>query len=165
MVFSKTLAHERDPEILVRSAQSSRNDGYLSGVADQFGGFIDQRVADIFRRSLVDEVVSRIGLRVRVPGHYLNAAGARLPQDGRYAWCVLDAHGDSVHASCNPALDYFVLFGRVQACGTVPDDIEVQLLRRFFRSDTATDEIGISLGLRHYADQHAPGARSMVARM
>ena len=101
-------------------------------------------------RGLIDEEIARILLRIRVPGEYLDAFRSRLSQDRRNAGLILHADRDDVDSARDPTLNYFVLLGRVEIRGTVPQEFDVEFLRRLFRADAATHEVRVALGLRHH---------------
>ena len=102
---------------------------------------VGQRVADAFRRRLVDEEVARVGLGVGVPGQHLDAALARLAQHGRDAGAVLDRDRDRVDLARDPVLDELVLLRGVEAGRPVPDQLDAELLRRFLGAGAAADEV------------------------
>ena len=82
----------------------------------------------------------------------------RLAKHRRDARLILHRHGDRVHAARDPALDDLVLLGRVETRRAVPDQLDAQLARRFFRarcgSSRSTDRLSPS------ASPRSPAVRS-----
>src|SRR5581483_3211236 len=115
---------------------------------------INQRFTDRLRGGLIDEVIARIGLSVRIPGDDFNSMRPRFTQNTRNAGPVFNAYGNGVDVASDPALDHFVLFGSIQTGGAVPDHVDMEIFCGLLSADAATDEIGIAFRLRHNADSH-----------
>src|SRR5262245_39341692 len=112
-------------------------------------------MADALRRGLVDEEVSRVCLRVGVPGQHADAAFTRFLEDGRNTLLVLDAHRDDVNLARDPTFDDFGLLDRVEVGRAVPDQVNAKFARGLFGALAATDEIRIAFGFRHHRDGRA----------
>ena len=141
MLLRDALLDERDPLVLVGRAERAGEDRELALAVEQARRFVGQRVADAFRRRLVDEEVARVRLGVGVPRQHLDAALPRLAQHGRDPGAVLHRHRDDVDAAGDPVLDHLVLPGRVEAGRAVPDQLDAELLRGLLRADAAADEV------------------------
>ena len=165
ITIGEPLLDELDPFVLIRRGEGAGDDGEFTALVQQPCGLVGQRVADAFGRGLVDEELARVRLRVRVPREHVDAASARLPQDGRDTGAILDRNGNDVDPPRNPVFDQLVLFRRIQAGGPVPDQIHVQVTGRFLGARAAAHKIRIALGLRHHRDDRAmPRRRSCTGQ-
>ena len=149
------LPDERDPFVLVRGAERPGDDRELSLPAQQARCLAGQGVGDAFGGRLIDEEITGVGFGVGVPCQHMDAPFAGLAQHCGDASPVLDGHGNGVHLARDPVLDELVLFRGVEARRSVPHQIDIELARRLFRADAATDKVRIALRLRHDGD-HRP---------
>src|SRR5690606_6156836 len=77
---------------------------------------------------------------------------ARLAQHRRNARAIFDRDGNRIDAARDPALDQFVLARGLEASRAVPDEIDPKLACRLFGAGATTDEVRVTLGLRHHRD-------------
>ena len=159
MLLGHSFLDERDPLVLIGGAQRAGDDRELALAAEQPRRLVGQRVANAFGRSLVDEEVARVGLGVGVPGQHLDAALAGLAKDRRDAGPVLDRDGNHVDLARDPVLDDLVLLGRVESRRPIPDELDAELLRRFFGAGAAADEVRIAFRLGHHRDHASRAGR------
>ena len=108
-------------------------------------GLAGQREADALGGRLIDEVIARVGLGVRVPRQHLDAALTRFTKHGGNARTVLDRNADHIHLARDPVLDDLVLLRGVEAGWAVPDELHAELARRLLGADAAADEVGSPL--------------------
>ena len=113
---------------------------------------VDQRVANGLGSCLIDEIVARIRFGIRIPCRHLDPLRARLAEHGGNARRIFNAHRNRIYMARDPAFNHFILLGGVQARGTVPNQVDMKLFRRFFRARAATDEVRVAFRFRHYAD-------------
>ena len=107
-----------------------------------------------FGRRVHDREVTRVRLRIRVPGQHLCPTQAGGLESRGQLNAALDADRKNRDALLHPLCDEPGLMGRIGTLGTIPTQLEPQLCRGLARTSMTVLEVRVVGALRHHANRY-----------